>query len=59
MGTVNFIPTKPGWALIYVVSEVAIPESWRNDFYDELISKDDSYRRALEDSIKTHGVRWK
>jgi len=47
-----------GWAKIFVEAEQPIPESLRSEFYDELVSPDLGYRKALEESISYFGVRW-
>lgn len=52
-------PHYEGWAQIYVMNEWIIPESWRDRFYDELVSEDLGYRRDLENEIRIHGVRWR
>jgi hypothetical protein len=51
-------PHVDGWALGYVESEYSIPESWRNDFYDELTSENVEYRELLEEAVRWYGVRW-
>jgi hypothetical protein len=48
----------PKWALRYVESEQPMREEWREAFYDELVSSDLEYRKALEDSVRYYGVRW-
>lgn len=50
--------TYTGWALNYVKSEKSIPETWRSEFYDELVNENLEYRRTLENAIHLHGVRW-
>jgi hypothetical protein len=47
-----------GWARVYVEGEHPIPEKFRSDFYDELLSEDVEYRHALEESVRYFGVRW-
>ena len=54
----DITPETQGWALLYVEAERPIPETWRNEFYDELCSPDDLYRTTLEQSIRYFGVRW-
>jgi hypothetical protein len=46
------------WARVHIEAEEAIPEEWRNDFYDELTSENLEYRKALEESVRWFGVRW-
>jgi len=54
----NTSPNYAGWARVYVEGERPIPESWRMDFYDELCSENEAYRKKLEESVKWFGVRW-
>ena len=51
-------PDYVGWAKVYVEAEKHVPEAWRSEFYDELVSEDLEYRRALEESLRYFGVRW-
>jgi hypothetical protein len=51
-------PHYVGWAKNYVEQESPIPETWRDKFYDELVSEDAEYRKNLELALKVHGVRW-
>ena len=46
------------WALPYIESETPIPEGRRSEFYDELVSDNTAYRKALEEAIRKFGVRW-
>lgn len=50
--------TKNAWGRIWVEAEKPIPEKLRNDFYDELTSTNEEYRKALEESVRWFGVRW-
>lgn len=51
-------PASPGWAKAWICAERPIPETWRNYFYDELVSEDLEYRKSLEEDVRWHGVRW-
>jgi hypothetical protein len=46
------------WAQVWVQNYIPIPEKFRSEFYDELLSSDLEYRENLERSINIYGVRW-
>ena len=54
----DYGPNYAGWARVYVEAERPIPETWRNAFYDELVSDNQEYKKSLEESIRFFGVRW-
>lgn len=49
---------REGWAKAFVEAERPIPESWREDFYAELFTDNEEYRKKLEESVRWFGVRW-
>ena len=53
----NSYPNK-GWALDFVKMEISVPRAWYDEFLDEVTSPDDRYRKALEHSLRVHGVKW-
>ena len=52
-------PIRPGWAKTYVEAEESIPKEWTNAFIDELTSPNETDRKAIEESVRYFGVRWK
>ena len=50
--------TGLGWSKILIEANHPILEEWRSDFYDELCSTNETYRKSLEDSVRWFGVRW-
>ena len=50
--------TKNAWGRVWVEAERPIPEKLRSEFYDELVSDDDGYRKDLEESVRWFGVRY-
>lgn len=49
---------KKGWAKSFVEMNAGIPKAWYDEFLNEVTSSDDNYRKALEHSLRIHGIRW-
>ena len=54
----NVFVFKKGWALAYVLARKPLSEEFRDEFYNELVDENETYRHALEQAIRQHGVRW-
>lgn len=55
---VRSLGLAPGWALSFITDEKPIPETWRDRFYNELVSENAAYKQTLEEAVRQHGVRW-
>ena len=49
---------KHSWGRVWVEAEKPIPERLRSEFYEELCSPNEVYRKELEESVRWFGVRW-
>lgn len=49
---------KNYWGMVWVEAERPIPEKLRSEFYEELCSPNEAYRKQLEESVRWFGVRY-